>query len=128
MVAQNDPGGLTGSRGAGNRIAEQQFSPNNTAPRTAPDRPRMRLLGWEPGGSGALLGRARVRLPNGLEIADIGIFAREGRRWAQLPAEAIRAPDGQILKDDRGKTRYRSPLRWENRDLQERFSAALIAL
>jgi hypothetical protein len=40
---------------------------------------------------GALLGRAKVRLPNQLEISDIGIFSKEGRRWAQLPAEMMRA-------------------------------------
>src|SRR4051812_32820205 len=34
---------------------------------------RMELLSWEPGGSGALIGRARVRLPSGLEIADVAI-------------------------------------------------------
>jgi hypothetical protein len=89
----------------------------------------MHLLGWEPVGKGALLGRARVRLPCQLEIADIGIFEKDGARWAQLPSEMMRDADGQPLKDPvTGKPRYRSALKWANRDLQERFSAALIAL
>jgi hypothetical protein len=88
----------------------------------------MRLLGWEPINRGALLGRAKVRLPCQLEIGDIGLFMKDGRRWAQLPAEPVRDADGQVLKDERGKPRYRSPMRWASRELQERFSAALIAL
>jgi hypothetical protein len=88
----------------------------------------MQLLGWESFRKGALIGRAKVRLPSQLEIIDIGIFGRDGRRWAQLPAEPIRDVDGQVLKDERGKTRYRSALRWASRDLQERFSEALIHL
>jgi hypothetical protein len=89
---------------------------------------RMELLGWEEVRKGALLGRARVRLPIQLEIADIGIFAKDGARWAQMPSEVMRDATGQVLTDERGKPRYRSPLKWASRDLQERFSAALIAL
>ena len=32
------------------------------------------------------------------------------------------------LKDDRGKVRYRSTIKWSTRELQERFSFVLIAL
>ena len=88
----------------------------------------MKLLGYEAINKGSLLGRAKVRLPNRLEISDIGIFEKDGRRWVQLPAEIMRDRDGQPLRDDRGKTRYRSPLRWESRDLQDGFSTALIEL
>jgi hypothetical protein len=88
----------------------------------------MRLLSWEPVNKGALIGRARVRLPNQLEISDIGVFEKDGRRWAQLPAEIMRDAAGQPLKDERGKPRYRSPLRWATNDLQARFSVALIEM
>ena len=90
-------------------------------------RPRLRLLDWSPINKGALIGRAKICLPSGLEIADIGIFEREGRRWAQLPSEVMRDFAGQPLKDDRGKTRYRSALRWSTKALQDGFSAAVIA-
>jgi hypothetical protein len=40
----------------------------------------------------------------------------------------MRDSDGQPLKDERGKLRYRSPIRWSSRDLQNRFSEALFAL
>ena len=90
------------------------------------DRRGLRLLDWKPLSTGALLGRATVEI-DGLIISDIGLFQRDGARWTQMPAEPMRDRDGRIIKDDRGKVRYRSPLKWKNRDLQERFSATLIA-
>jgi hypothetical protein len=90
--------------------------------------PRAILLDFTPLVAGALVGRARVRLPSGLEIADIGIFRKDGRAWAQLPAEPMRNQHGEVLKDDRGKVRYRSSLKWQTKDLQDRFSATLLAL
>ena len=44
----------------------------------------------------------------------------------QLPAEPQRDRDGQIVKDERGKPKYRSALRWRDRDLQDQFSRELI--
>jgi hypothetical protein len=85
----------------------------------------LRLVDWQPRQVGALLGRATVEL-NGLIIDSIGIFERDGARWSQLPSEPVRGSDGAILKDDRGKARYRSALKWRSRDLQDRFSAAVI--
>ena len=93
------------------------------------DRPRMALLDWERIDSGSLVGKAKVRLPNGLEIAEIRIFHKDGRAWTQLPSEPLRDyTTGQPLKDEHGKLKYRSPLRWSTKDLQVRFSETLIAL
>jgi hypothetical protein len=95
------------------------------------DRPQMVLLDYQPiAGAGALLGRAKVRLPIGLEIAEIGIFKKDGRKWAQLPSEMLRDyQTGQPIKDDRsGKPKYRSTSRWATRELQEGWSEKLIAL
>ena len=89
---------------------------------------RMQLLDWKPIRKGALVGRATVLLPSGLQIADIGIFQKHDRSWAQLPSEPMRDAAGQLLKDDRGKTRYRSPLKWATRELQDGFSSALVGL
>lgn len=87
---------------------------------------QLRLIDWKSGGSGALIGRATVEV-GGLVITDIGIFTKDGARWAQLPAELVRDRAGQAIKDGRGKPRYRSPLKWKTHELQQRFSAALIA-
>jgi hypothetical protein len=88
----------------------------------------MRLLDLKRIDRGALLARATVLLPSGLQISDIGIFQKDGRCWAQLPSEPMRDAEGQLLKDDRGKTRYRSPLKWSTKALQDGFSAALVGL
>jgi hypothetical protein len=40
----------------------------------------------------------------------------------------MRDGDGQPLKDERGKARYRSAIKWSSRELQDGFSAALVAL
>ncbi len=88
----------------------------------------MRLLEWRGINKGALVGRAKVALPSGLEIADIGVFSKAGRKWAQLPAQMMRASDGKPIAGNDGKAKYASSLRWSTRELQDRFSAALIAL
>lgn len=88
----------------------------------------MQLLDWKRIDKGALVGRATVLLPSGLQISEIGIFRKDGEAWSQLPSEPMRDVNGQIIKDERGKARYRSPLKWSTRELQERFSAALIGL
>ena len=88
----------------------------------------MQLLDWKRLDKGALVGRATVLLPSGLQISDIVIFWKDGQTWSQFPSEAVRNAGGQLVKDERGKTRYRSPLKSSTRELQERFSEALIAL
>ena len=54
------------------------------------DRPRLQLVEWRRVDKGALIGRAAVLLPNGMQIGDIGIFQKDGRSWAQLPSEPMR--------------------------------------
>jgi hypothetical protein len=85
-----------------------------------------RLIDWQARPIGALLGRATVEIDR-LVISDVAVFEKDGKRWTQLPAEPQRDRDGAIIKDDRGKTQYRSHLRWKDRAAQDAFSAALIA-
>ncbi len=87
---------------------------------------RMKLRTWRPNRKGALVGHAAITLPNQLEISDIAIFSKDGSRWAQFPSEPMRDAEGQVIRDDRGKIKYRSALKWATRELQERFSHALI--
>ena len=124
----NDPGARAGAAGAGDRIAERQWGSDSTAANAAPaGRLDLTLRDWRAiTGAGALLGRAEAEF-EGLVISDIAVFAKDGRRWAQLPAEPQRDRDGQLVRDDRGRTKYRSPLKWRSRELQDAFSATLIA-
>lgn len=91
-------------------------------------RARTQLLEWKAIHKGALVGRAKIRLPIGLEIADIGIFTKDGRFWAQVPAQQMRDGEGRPLTDDRGKPRYVSSLRSSTKALQDGFSDAMTAL
>jgi hypothetical protein len=88
----------------------------------------MRLLDWRQIDKGFLVGRAKVILPNGLEIADIGIFSKDGRTWSQMPVQQVRGADGRPITDDRGKACYVSSIKWSTRELRDGFSEALIAL
>jgi len=97
-------------------------------PAAEQDRPKMRLIEWNQVNKGFLVGRAKIILPNGLEIADIGIFSKDGRVWSQMPAQQVRGADGRPITDDRGKPRYVSSIKWSTRELQDGFSEALIAL
>jgi len=126
MLTQYGPGAGEGA-GAGNVIAERQWSPDNIPPRPVSASLGLVLREWRAiENAGALIGRATAELPDGLVISDIGLFCKDGRCWAQLPAEPQRDRDGQILKDDRGKAKYRSALRWRDRGLQDAFSSELI--
>jgi hypothetical protein len=89
----------------------------------------MTLIEWRPiENAGALIGRARVLLPIGLEISDVGVFSKDGRRWAQLPAQPMRDSDGKPITGPDGKARYVSLLKWATRELQNGFSTAVLAL
>src|SRR4051794_14391881 len=115
MPTYNGPGVVVSAE-AEKSIASRRRDSHNTLTDTAPDAPRMRLIDWKPLTAGLLRGRAAVEL-NDLVISVIRIFERDGARWSQMPSESMRGHDGQILKDDRGKTRYRSLLKWKSREL-----------
>ena len=88
---------------------------------------RMTLINWQPQRIGALIGRATVRLPIGLEISGIGVFESDGSRWVQLPAQELRIA-GQPVLGANGKPKYVSPIRWRTSDLQRRFSEQVLEL
>jgi hypothetical protein len=90
--------------------------------------PHLVLIDWKPAKpGGALLGRAKIRLPIGLEIDGIGLFGRGIRVWASMPAEIVRDDAGQPLRDPiTGKTKHRSNLRWSTRELQDGWSNAVV--
>ena len=81
---------------------------------------RMTLIEWRPiENAGALIGRAKVLLPIGLEISDVGVFAKDGKRWAQLPTARMRDADGKPITGPDGKARYVSCLKWSNSRIAE---------
>lgn len=89
---------------------------------------RMRLRSWRPYRSGRMLGFAALDLPCGLQIADVMVCANaQGELFAQLPQRA-RLRQGQLQRGSDGKPVYDAPIVWQSRQLQDGWSAAVVAL
>jgi hypothetical protein len=98
-------------------------------PEGAPTKPGMRLLSWKPLRKNSLLGFAAVELPTiGLKVHDIPVLASHNKIWASLPSKPQIDRDGQHKRDVNGKPVYAAILEWRDRDLSDRFSAAVVAL
>jgi hypothetical protein len=88
----------------------------------------MGLVEWRPMRRNSLRGFAAVELPSGLTIIDVSVHVTAGRAWAGLPSRPMLGSDGAALRDEKGKIRYLPLLRWRDRDLGDRFSAAVVGL
>jgi hypothetical protein len=89
---------------------------------------KMRLVAWRPLTKGALRGFATVELPIGLTISDCPVLISHGKTWASMPAKPILDRDGRQKADANGKASYASILSWRDRDLADRWSAAVVDL
>jgi hypothetical protein len=100
-----------------------------TAAWGARPRPRIRLVFWKPifkGGS-SLRGFVTIELPFGLKLIDCSIFVGPNGPWAALPSKPVLDCEGRQARAS-GKPQFAPVVEWRNRDLAERFSAAVIAL
>jgi hypothetical protein len=88
----------------------------------------MRLISWKPLVKNSLRGFATVELPIGLRISDIPVLISHGKTWATLPSKPQIDKDGQHRRDPNGKPAYSPILEWRDRDLQDRFSGAVVDL
>jgi hypothetical protein len=88
---------------------------------------RMVLREWRPARKNTLIGFCSIELPSGLQIDDIAVHLRNGRAWVSFPARPLLDADGQQVVRD-GRPQYVSTIRWRNRDLADRFSAAVVEL
>jgi hypothetical protein len=88
----------------------------------------MRLVSWKPLAKNSLRGFATIELPIGLKISDIPVLVSHGKAWASLPSKPQLDKDGQHKRDVNGKPAYAPILEWRDRDLSDRFSAAVIDL
>jgi hypothetical protein len=75
-----------------------------------------------------LRGFAVVELPSGLVIRDIGIHWKGGKWWASLPARPVLDAQGRHISNHAGHKQYATLLGWRDRDLPDRFSAAVVEL
>jgi hypothetical protein len=82
----------------------------------------MRLISWKPSGFVA------VELPIRLKIHDAPVLVSNGKAWAALPSKPQIDKEGRHKTDVNGKTAYVPVLEWKNRELTDRFSAAVVEL
>jgi|HubBroStandDraft_4_1064222.scaffolds.fasta_scaffold1033471_2 hypothetical protein len=91
-------------------------------------KPRARLLEWRALRKNALFGFAVVELPSGLVIRDVSVHEKAGRWWVGLPARPQIGHDDRVIRNHSGKVQYSATIGWRDRDLADRFSAAVVDL
>ena len=89
---------------------------------------RMQLIEWRPLIKNSLRGFASVALPCGLKIRDIPVLLGRNGPWASLPNKSLLDNNGQQKRDANGKPAYVAILKWRDRELSDRFSAAVVEL
>ncbi|MGC2198610.1 MAG: hypothetical protein WA633_00460 [Stellaceae bacterium] len=94
------------------------------------DRPaprQLRLIRFQPLVKNALRGFCTVEIqPLGLRIIDCPVLVSHGRAWCALPGKIQVDNSGRQKTDTSGKPLYAAVLQWRNRELSDRFSAAVI--
>lgn len=86
----------------------------------------LHFIEWRPLRRDTLHGFAKVRLPSGLEVADIGIHARGGQTWAAPPSRPMLDQDGKALRDETGKVRYVPMIGFYNHGTRASWSRQII--
>ena len=76
--------------------------------------------------SNTLRGFARVILPSGMILHDVGIFVDGGRAWATPSSKAMLDKDGVALRDGT-KIKYSPVVTFTSKELRTKFSDAIIA-
>jgi hypothetical protein len=87
----------------------------------------MRLVAWKPMAKGALRGFATVALPIELKLIDCPVLVGPNGPWASLPSKPVLDREGKQVRPS-GKPQFPPVPEWRNRELNDRFSAAVIAL
>jgi hypothetical protein len=88
----------------------------------------MRLLDFKLRRKGTLRGFAKIRLPNTLIVSDVVLGEKQRKTWALFPNSPMINPDGNVLRDERGKIRYRPFIEWESRETGREFSRRVVEL
>jgi hypothetical protein len=95
---------------------------------TDTQKPRMLLREWRPCFKNTLRGFCVVELPSGLIVRDVSIHEKAGKWWACLPAKPQIGSDDKVIRNHGGKVQYAAVISWRDRDLSDRFSAAVVDL
>ena len=68
----------------------------------------------------ALRGFARVRMPSGTIFHDVGIYEKDGKRWASPPSKPMLGRDGKQM-------RGRDVMTFASKEIRDKFSSFIIA-
>src|SRR5262249_24814482 len=97
-------------------------------PMNASPKLRAKRLEWRPMHRNTLRGFTNIELPIGLVIRDICVHKKNGRIWASLPARPVLDADRKHVVNHAGRKQFAALLGWRDRDLADRFSAAVVDL
>ena len=73
---------------------------------------------WRPRESGSLRGFFSIVLPSGMIIHDCQMFAKDDRRWFNLPARQY---------ESQGERKYAPSVAFTDRDAEDRFRHQVLA-
>jgi hypothetical protein len=83
---------------------------------------------FKPVRSNTLVGFCSVTIPElHLRIIDLSVHERNESRWVGLPAKPQVDRNGNVRKDDRGKTAYTPVIEFTDKATRDAFSARVIA-
>ena len=74
-----------------------------------------------------LRGFARVRVPSGMIFHDVAIHQKDGATWAAPSSKPMVGRDGTAIKAADGRISYSPVVSFANKELRDRWSAAVIA-
>jgi hypothetical protein len=94
----------------------------------AVERSRMRPVSWKPITKGSLCGCATVELPIGLKLIDCAVFIGTNGAWAAALAKPQLDKEGRQRIGVDWKPSYSAVVEWRSRDLNDRCSAAVVAM
>lgn len=62
-----------------------------------------------------------------LKIFDVGLFEKDGRRWASLPSRPKITREGHVIRGKDDKIEYAPVMAFDSREAGDQFSKAVIA-
>jgi hypothetical protein len=99
-----------------------------TAPDAVQDSFEIVCTNWKTYIRGTLRGFADIRIGAWhLNLRDVAVHEKNGRRWAQLPAKPQLDDNRELIREPSGKIRYYRNIWFDDRELADRFGDAVIA-
>jgi hypothetical protein len=87
----------------------------------------VRILNWRPVHRPPIVGSFDCILGKNLEIRGSRVMQTNGTLWVAFEGKPKIGPDGQALRDARGKVDYATILKWTDRAAADRFRDSVLA-